>query len=332
MSSIRRISIGGLGIALSVACLWFVFHDIDFNRLLSSVDRIEIWSLLASIVVYWGGVILSRCLLVRQLLKPLGQLSLGKIYKYICIGFLANNVLPLRMGEGVRIVGIARTGEMGIAAVAGGLVLERLIDMTMIVMLGVIASQLAPLPDLIQSAALIVGLGVMVAYLVASLMMRFKWGDKGERAKGRVWAMVWRFMSRFISGFQTLGSSRGTFIAVGFGLSIWLFSVLTMVFRLMSFGLSGDPVVALVLLTCLGLGVALPSAPAYTGVYHAAAVLALHDIFNVEKEIAVGFAFFSWVVDVSIGSTAGAVSLFLEELGWSDLRIRSERRATKTAH
>ncbi len=323
MKSVRRRWIFGMaGVVLSALGLWFVFRDIDLAGLLDSAQRIVPGPLIGSLALYWGGMVVCRSIFVSYLLRSAGAVRVGKAFRYICIGYLANNVLPLRMGEVTRIVGIARSERLDIASVTGGVALERLLDMLMIGCLGIIATQLAPIPPTIRFIALAGGGALAVSFVVAAVLSRqtFRQGSDSER---KIVRLVRSLFSRFTAGLGSLRSTKSIVIVLGTIAAIWLFLVGAMVLRLWSFGLPATVPVALVLLFCLGIGVALPSAPAYTGVYHAAAVLALHDVFHIDKEIAVGFAFFSWIVDVSSGSLAGAVSLILEGLSWSELRQNS---------
>jgi hypothetical protein len=269
--------------------------------------------------MYWVGVVGFRSYLVCHLLDSVGSVKLGKAYRYLCIGFLANNLLPLRMGEVIRIGGIARVSDIKFASVAGSLAVERLLDLIMAALVGIAAIQVAPLPEDVRIGILSVGGVLMVALLVLIYMARrglteIPIGD-GHTAKRAIWNLV----VRFSAGFGALGSGKGLSRAFAFSVLIWLAVIGTMLLRLYSFDLPATIPMVFVILTGISLGVSLPSAPGYVGVYHAFLARALM-LMGVEEEIAVGFAIYSHLVDVTMGTLLGLISMALEGIGWGDLK------------
>jgi hypothetical protein len=65
--------------------------------------------------------------------------------------------------------------------------------------------------------------------------------------------------------------------------------------------------------------VALPSAPGYVGVYHAAAAFAL-GILGVDASVAAAFGLFSWAVDIISGDIIGTIGMISEGLTFTDLK------------
>lgn len=327
---IKRGAIAVVGVALSGAGLWWVFHRIDLGELAASAGRIRVVPLIASVVLYWAGLVALRAQLVRHLLRPVGTLGFGQTYRYICIGFLANNVLPFRAGDVARAGVINRGAGIPFPSVVGGLALERLLDMVMVAALALAAIQFAPaLPRSIRIAALASGGGMTVALIVLVFIARRAWREAAPGSGGRLRTWVWNLWVRFSAGFAALGTARGVAAAAALAVAIWILALGTMVFRLAAFDLPATLPVGVVTLTCLGFGVAVPSAPGFIGVYHAAAVFAL-ELFGIDREVAVAFGIFSWLVDVGVGSTAGAISLSIEGLGLGDLRRAPPDQSTES--
>ena len=87
-----------------------------------------------------------------------------------------------------------------------------------------------------------------------------------------------------------------------------------MMTRLMAFDLVPSIPVVVTLLASVAIGVSLPSAPGYVGVYHAFAAGALM-VFGIDEEVAVGFAIFSHAVDIIPSIVMGLIAMVLEGLG-----------------
>lgn len=315
----RKTLIAFLGFGISGAALWYVFRGVKVDELLATAHRIRILPLVGSIVAYWAVLTVLRAHLIRHLLRTIGPISLTKTYRYICIGFLVNNILPLRMGEIARIAGISRSSGIPFTSVAGGIAIERLLDLAMAALVGLVAIQLAPLQENIQRAVLVTGGAIFLALAVLTFLARRGIREKTDSKKGSIPALFHRLLARFTAGLGSLNSTRDIAIAMALSAMMWLTILGLMLLRLLAFDLPATLPVVFVLLTSLSLGVSLPSAPAYVGVYHAFAAGALM-LFGIDEEVALGYAIFSHLTDIVPSYFLGGASMILEGLRPSDLR------------
>jgi hypothetical protein len=318
---LHRLIIPALGVALSIAGLAYVYRDFDLGALLASSSRLRLLPFAGTVAAYWVGTVLLRSLLVRHLLRPIGVVGVLATYRYICIGFLANNVLPFRAGDVARSAAIHRGTRMPFSSVVGGLALERMLDMGMVAVIAFLALRFAPLPDAIRTAALGSAGAVAVGLVVVVVLARRQRREADAGGMGPIRAFAWNTWVRFSAGFGAMGSARAIAVAVVLIAAVWAMTLATMACRLEAFSLAASPSLALSLLTCLGFGVAIPSAPGYVGVYHAAAAFAL-ELHGVDHNTAAAFAMFSWLIDVGIGSAIGAASLSIEGMRLGELRRR----------
>ncbi|MCP4198450.1 MAG: flippase-like domain-containing protein [Proteobacteria bacterium] len=314
-----KFAIGAVGFLLSGLTLWLVFRDIEVPKLLTMTDRIRFVPLLGALALYWGFMVLIRAAFIGYLLRPVGRIGLNKAYRYICIGYLANDVLPFRMGEVIRIGGIAGVSGIRFPSVVGSLAIERLLDMTMMIVLFMVATQVAPLPSGVRTVIMATGSLLVATVIVFTFLARRDLREIQQQKENRLKTLIWNFFVRFTIGLKRFSTSREILVAVGFSAVIWGFAIAVMMFRLMAFDLEPSIPVGLVLLASIALGVSLPSAPGYVGVYHAFAAGALI-LFGVDEEVAVGFAIFSHAADIIPSVVFGIVSMVLEGLGWADLK------------
>ena len=329
---IRRVALSALGFVVSGVALYLVFRgSFNLQKLASYVSRIQWGYLFLSVALFWGGVQIIRSFLIEHLLESVGKVRKTVAFRYICIGFLANNVLPLRIGEAVRIAGIAKRSNISIVSVAGGLVLERIMDLTMAAVIGVIAIQLAPIPDNLRFGILASGAVLVVLLVVLAVVVRRGLKETDSLRYGRLVRFVWNIVARFVAGFGGLGSARKVVITIVLSASLWAVATGTILLRLMAFGLPPSLPLGLVLMASISLGISIPSAPSSIGVYHWLAAHALM-IMGVENDLALGFAFFCHLVDFVSSSGIGVVCMLLEGLGWSDLTSSAEQlRQEETA-
>ncbi len=320
----RPPALAALGFFISGVALYFVFRgEVELENLTSTVSRIHVGYLVLSVVLYWGGVGIIRSFLIRHLLSSVGEVRKAVAFRYFCIGFLANNILPLKMGEAVRTGGIAKRSNISFASAAGSLLLERLMDLTMAAVIGVIAIQVAPIPNDLRIAILTAG-GVLVGVLLLlALIARRGLKETTSLRYGRLVRFAWNLIARFTTGFGGLQSSRKVILTVILSALLWGVATGTLVLRLMAFGFPPSVPMALVLMASISLSIAIPAMPSAVGVYHAFAVGALM-IMGVDKELAIAFAVFSHLSDVIPSSTLGAVCMAIEGMGWSELTARAK--------
>lgn len=315
----RRFAFAAVGAALSVAGIWWVFHRVDPAALLGTAHRVRPWPMLASLAVYWAGLVVLRAFLVRHLLAPVGRIGLAQAYRCIGIGFLGNNVLPLRAGDLARSVAIHRGTGIGFAPVVGSLAVERMLDLALVALLALAAIRVAPgLPDGVGSAALVSAIVLGAGFAVLVFLARRRRGAAPGSALPGPARELW---GRFSSGFGSFATAGGVAVAAGLAIGIWLLALAVMLLRLSAFGLEPDPALALVLLASVGFGVAVPSAPGYVGTYHAAVAFGL-GLFGFDHDVAAAFGLFSWIMDIGGSSLAGGICLSLEGLRLGDLRRR----------
>ena len=320
---LRRFIVPAIGVGLSIAGLAYVYRDFDLGTLATSAARIRLLPLAGTIAAYWLGTVLVRSFLVRHLLKPVGAVGVLGAYRYICIGFLANNVLPFRAGEMARSAAISKGADLPFTSVVGGLALERMLDMGMVAALALVALQFAPLPGAIRNAALGTAGAVALGLVVVVVLARLKWHEADAAAgKGPIRAFLWNNWVRFSAGLKTMANVKSFALALALIVGVWCATLISMAFRLEAFDLTATPALTFTFLACLGFGVAIPSAPGYVGVYHAAAAFAL-ELHGVDHATAAAFAMFSWLLDIGVSSVFGAVCLSIEGLRLGDLRKRA---------
>ena len=129
------------GLAVTGVFLWLVMRDVPFEAVARDIARARWGPLLGlSIPAYLLAVYL-RALRWRHLTNPIQRIPTGPLFRAVAVGFMANNIFPLRMGEVVRSWYLARETGVGVPAVFGTIVLERVLDIVTVVSLvfGVIA-------------------------------------------------------------------------------------------------------------------------------------------------------------------------------------------------
>src|SRR5438445_5057809 len=113
--------------AISLGLLGWVLWRADFGQLFKYLRSGDYNLILISIPIILVGLLL-RAIRWRVLLLPLGSPSIGISFSSMMLGYLANNLLPMRAGEVVRAYALGRQSSISKSAVLATIVVERAVD------------------------------------------------------------------------------------------------------------------------------------------------------------------------------------------------------------
>ena len=117
-----------LGIAVSGLFLYLAFRGQNFGEIRDSLRQANLWWLLPGLVMYFIGVWL-RAVRWSVLLRPVASdADARQLFPTVVIGYMANNVLPLRAGELVRSYLIGKQYGVRKTPVLATIAVERIFD------------------------------------------------------------------------------------------------------------------------------------------------------------------------------------------------------------
>jgi uncharacterized protein (TIRG00374 family) len=305
---------GGVGILVSVVALVLATRGVDLQRTAE---------IIASASPFWIAVLIgfvvadvsARGLRWQALVRPIKGVPFGHMLGYLLIGYLANNVLPARLGEFVRSWYLGERENIGPARALGTVVVERVIDVVVVVLIGSVAILVLSARGAIASVALIgvpfaIGLVVALALLVLAdrvpiLRRIVGWFER--------WPRVYAVIGRLRDGLAVAGRPSTIARAVGFSTVAWTFSVLSFAAAGRSIGVELSIGEAALISASVALAIAVPAGPAYLGTWELAAVAAA-STFGVPAEVAFALALIAHAAVVLVTSVGGAVALV--RFGW----------------
>jgi len=307
-----------LGLAITAAALWLALRGVDFRAVIAEFRNAR-WGLLLGISVpAYVAVVWLRALRWRHLTDAIQPMPASALFRAVAVGFMANNLFPLRMGEFVRSWYLARETGTSAAAVLGTVILERVIDTLCVIglALGVVflfggetgawqrgVLWLAPVA--------LLPLGLLVALRAAPERALGLAAAVLRPAPARVSGWILEQLRGFAAGLGALrGGSHLAWIGLH-SLTIWLVaSTLPMLAGFWALDVELGPptrtlAVGWMTLAAIGIAVALPSAPGFFGVYHSACRLVL-ERFGISPEMAVAlgtrFHAVFWLTTTGLGA------------------------------
>ena len=298
----------------------FVLRGADLERVAEEVTgaRLDLIGLagLAMVVTY-----LARAVRWCYLLEPLGRIHVGVTLRATVMGFAATALLPGRVGEILRPYVLARREQLSVSAAIGTVVLERLLDLAVLLAIFGLSVCLYEPPPGVEDRSLLSGLyaGAVVAsgFALGTLGLAGAAATNPARV-GRGVAHVTRLLpaglSRRLAGLalrfsEGLGAMRrpGPLVwAMVWTVVVWLSIAAGLWFVSVAFGVDMSPAGAGIVLLPVVLGVAVPT-PAGVGGYHAAFQVGATTLFGASAESAVGAGLVAHAISFLPVTIAGVV-------------------------
>ena len=316
-----------IGFALTLLFLGLALWRVDLQEVGATLSTANYTYVLPAALFTLVGY-LWRTYRWRWILHPTKKVPVFSLFPVLMIGFMANNLLPARIGEFVRAYVLHREQDVSKSLALGTIVLERLFDgLVLVAFLGGL-SVFFPLPGWGAqigwlSALVFVGSGVVVGIFlherwtlgfidVAGRPLPEKYG-RWVRAKAEF----------FISGLDALRRYRRVVSISALSVIIWLFEAMSYFVIIKGFSLPMSSLsmafAAVFLLVVVNLGIMIPSAPGYIGTFQFFGVLAL-SAFGVKREVALSIAIVSHTMQYVMVTGIGLILFWRHQLSFRRLR------------
>ena len=289
------------GLALSVALLAWALRDVSLDEVLRHIASARPGPLAAAVVIatltFPLRLIRWRLLLRDERGEPYPT---APLWHAIALGFMANNVLPLRAGELVRSYTAARLAGARFTTVISSVAVERIFDgLTVIALLslallnpglpgsitvaGTSVAQLARVGGIIGVLALLGAILVVAAPLAAERTVR------RLLPHARLADRIVYLIEGIRQGLTVLRSPSRLVRVVFWSLVVWLVNALGFYVGFAAFDIPVGYTGALLLQGLLILGISIPSTPGFFGPFEAV-IVAVLAIYGVSSSLAFSYA------------------------------------------
>jgi uncharacterized protein (TIRG00374 family) len=267
-----------IGILFAIVCLYIAFKGISIHDLWSALERARPEPIIIAVMIYLFGYYL-RSERWAILIRPIRSLSASALFWPMVIGFFANNILPLRMGEFVRAHISGTKFKISRTASLGTILLERVCDTLSFLTTFLIASLFYPFPRYMEKGAWLLG-GSCLLVIAALILIRlheatFQALLGGSPLPAGLKARIRDMTSHVIHSTSGITQPRYVIEAMLLSLVIWIIEGTFLYLMAHALAVDLKYAGAFFLLFALGLSVTLPQAPGYVGTYELFGVTAL---------------------------------------------------------
>ena len=282
------------GFFVSAVFTYLAVRDVDLDVFWTAVRESNAWWLLPALAVLVLTVAL-RAIRWRLVFPPRTRPPLPATTRALLVGYLFNNILPLRAGEALRVVVLHEEAGTSRAEALATAVIERVYDVLALLVLLLIAGPFLPDVTWLRRAAVLTV--VLLVLLVVAFAVLLLYGERPVRFVLRPAARLPGLSKRrvdyaaasIVRGFSAL--RRPGIAAPAFAVTVasWLALAVSFWLAMQGFDLRVGFGAALLVVVSINLAMVVPSSPAAVGVFEAATLVALR-AYGVEHSLALAYA------------------------------------------
>lgn len=303
-----------VGLLLSAVFLALFFVTLDFRRLIDALLGANYVYVAPGIGLYLIGV-WFRTIRWQRLLEHIQLIRNSRLFPAVVVGYMANNLLPLRMGEVVRSYYVGQREGVSKTAALVTIFIERLLDaLTLLLFVMIIAvfvpltglaeafGQRASLPWPLLAAAMslpfVAAFGFLALVGYAPTKVRAVTAYLIRPLPDSIEARLLNAADMFLEGLRSLQSPSTVLSVFALSVPVWLFEVGLFFLVGYSFGFHEiydsipDMIVGMILVTAIAnIGASIPAAPGGIGLFELIAreTLVLAPFAVIDRAVAGGY-------------------------------------------
>ena len=326
-----------LGIGVSLFFMILLLDKIDFIMLGAALRSTDYRYIFLAIFFTFANYFM-RAVRWHYLLIPEKSIPLSSLYPATIIGYMANNLLPARLGEFVRAYTLARQEQLETPAVFASLVIDRLFDGFSVLSLLLVALFTIQLPAGMTDAAIALRAGGAVMFIIYCGVALFLYLLKRQTVRTlsvvgyvlkpfpkRISGALIPLLGSFIGGIRLSSKTRHSVVLVISSAVIWLFCLLSVHMTLRSFDINLPLSASIFILILLVFAVIVPASPGFIGTYHYACYKGLA-VFNIPETTSVSVALVMHGTGFFPVIIAGLYYLWKNKLSLNELQGAEESR------
>jgi len=334
-----------LSIIVSIVCSWLFVRNIDWPLLKNALKDANYWyvipTLILTLLVY-----VVRAIRWQGLLSHIKPVSGSILLSITSIGFMANNILPARVGEVLRPFILYKKEKVKFSTSVATVIVERIFDMLGLIIFTVAVIALLPhpthhntaiplsaneahtiresiIPSLKKWTEVFAAVGVLT---IVSLFLIVIKPDFFKKVLSKICFFLphklkdkaFGFYDSFVHGLKILENKTQTIWMMVLSLVIWVLGGAEIYLLGFSFHMHLPFMGACLVAICLALAVALPQAPGYIGVFHIAILKSL-DIFGIQTTAAQSYAIVLWAISILPSTLMGFFFLWREGIAFREV-------------
>jgi uncharacterized protein (TIRG00374 family) len=303
------------GLVVSLFFLYLAFRRIVWHDFFSALGKVNLVSLglcLFGFVLSYGIISIRWKILLSDTVKITNE----EAFNFTMIGYLAGIIFPARLGDFGKAILVGRSKQVGGSQVLGIVLLERLMDVFVLLVIAAALPSVMDYSPAIDNALLVL---FVATSLAISVVLILAWHAERLALLGarllkkkpiKALGFVFGLLEQLAAGLSAVRQKRILLFALALTFLAWLVTGITFMGFLDAFQLGALPWYAsFFIILLINLGGLIPSSPGGIGVYEYMVILAL-SYWVTEKSAGLSFAVLTHGMNLLVIALLGGWSLY----------------------
>lgn len=324
-----------VGIAIGAGFAYLSFRDARLSESIKSISEVSVPWMIAVLVFTYVALVL-RSIRWGVLLSPVKKIGLGSLFTSLLIGYMTNNVLPLRAGEAIRAYHMGNREDVPKSTTLGSIVVERLLDLWTVVILLLISASFVAFSAQVRRVLLVGALVSLALLAVVYFISRRR--DQLADWTGRILQKIvpkyaekgGKIVRAFAEGVGLIKSPKRLVVLLILSVIIWLTSAAIVFCVSSATSIQLPPWGPLVVISIIALGITIPTVPGDIGTFQFFSILGL-SLFGIGKETALTFSIVLHGSQYLPTTLTGLVLLWKESISLAGIRRVAWKEGTASS-
>lgn len=246
-----------LGLLISALCMWLALRNVPFSVLFVTLAEARYGMLFPAVILLTANVVLIS---LRWKILLGAAVRLRDSMWTLGTGYLFNNIFPFRLGDVARVFAMSHCSRIPLIQVMSTAVVERLVDVTMVLLALLALLPLMKVPPAVTKTGLVFGIAVLTASVILVLLKRM-------RKLGSLNGFLSYRWSQYVKGINVITQPGIALSALSLSLTAWTLSICMYWCIILCFQPRATFVEAAFMVVALSFAVAVPSTPGFIGVF-----------------------------------------------------------------
>ena len=314
---------------VSMVLILYLTWGIDFQKLFTTISNIGPTMFLVTSSIYLSTFLLRGIRWKFILSKSINVKTIYSI-KLVLFGFLINNILPLRAGEVARSYILSKNKKVSFTFTLFSVMIEKIFDIVVLVLIFIFSSffightinAISNNFFYIEILSLITLFSVIIISgrkKILSRIIHFFTKHFSKKLSKKINESTDSILNAL--SFTREVSYKHLFVWI-FTFSIWIIEAIVFYIYFILMNINQNFFVALIVLVIVNIGIIIPSAPGYIGVFEWFFVFTL-SLFMIDKETALSVAIIIHLTQYITIALAGLISSLSLGIDFKEIKKRS---------
>jgi hypothetical protein len=318
-----------LGIIISIVAFSVAFYKVDLLKIWESLNRINPFFLLPVVGVQVFSFFVRGNAWRYYFKSVKSNLKLLDTTCVYVISLMFNNILPARMGDLIRAYLLGKKRNISKIFSLSTVILEKALDLSLLFFGLIFISLILKVPSFLEKSRNIVGFALLSFSLIVFLL--FKLNTSFDYVLKRTLKFlptslevkILRLKDSFIEGIKVFKHFKETCLILFSALLFWSLMSLLAYLLLLSCGIKGSFLLALIIVMAVSSSKAIPFSPGALGVFHLFCIGVL-GLSGVDRELALSYAILLHGVTFLNEIVCGLLSMWLMGITFSSVKSIEE--------